>query len=101
MDDYEKRREERREEQRQYKNNVFYEVWRAGGNTDRIDYDRVNDNYWNQVEEQSAARQELNSQKPKPELPSEEEYFGLGQCEQCGENAWDGYICNNCGLKKI
>lgn len=25
----------------------------------------------------------------------------LDTCEQCGENAWDGYICHNCGLKKI
>lgn len=25
----------------------------------------------------------------------------LEECEQCGENAWDGYICHNCGLKKI
>jgi hypothetical protein len=22
-------------------------------------------------------------------------------CEQCGEEAWDGYICHNCGIKKI
>lgn len=25
----------------------------------------------------------------------------LASCDQCGENAWDGYICHNCGLKKI
>lgn len=25
----------------------------------------------------------------------------LSTCEQCGENAWDGYICHNCGLKNI
>lgn len=25
----------------------------------------------------------------------------LATCEQCGENARDGYICHNCGLKKI
>lgn len=25
----------------------------------------------------------------------------LTPCEQCGEEAWDGYICHNCGLKKI
>lgn len=25
----------------------------------------------------------------------------LESCEQCGEDAWDGYICHACGLKKI
>lgn len=25
----------------------------------------------------------------------------LGYCEQCGQNAWDGYICHACGMKKI
>jgi hypothetical protein len=23
------------------------------------------------------------------------------KCEQCGEPAWDGYICHSCGLKDI
>jgi hypothetical protein len=23
----------------------------------------------------------------------------LKNCDQCGENAWDGYICHNCGAK--
>jgi hypothetical protein len=29
------------------------------------------------------------------------EELKLRSCEQCGEEAWDGYICHNCGLKKI
>ena len=32
---------------------------------------------------------------------SEEENEDLSMCEQCGENAWDGYICHSCGLKVI
>ena len=27
--------------------------------------------------------------------------MGLRSCEQCGEKAWDGYICHACGLKAI
>lgn len=25
----------------------------------------------------------------------------FNNCEQCGENAWDGRICHSCGLKHI
>ena len=31
----------------------------------------------------------------------EEENEDLSSCEQCGEKAWDGYICHSCGLKII
>jgi len=27
--------------------------------------------------------------------------WGLASCEQCGEKAWDGYICHACGMKEI
>lgn len=37
---------------------------------------------------------------PSGEEDSEEE-VDLDECEQCGESAWDGYICHNCGLKNI
>lgn len=30
-----------------------------------------------------------------------EEDLGLDSCEQCGEDAWDGYICHACGMKNI
>ena len=30
-----------------------------------------------------------------------EEDLGLASCEQCGEKAWDGYICHSCGVKEI
>ena len=35
------------------------------------------------------------------EEEDEEENEDLSCCEQCGENAWDGYICHSCGLKII
>lgn len=25
----------------------------------------------------------------------------LDTCDQCGEEAWDGYICHSCGAKNI
>ena len=25
----------------------------------------------------------------------------LEECPDCGENAWDGYICHDCGYKDI
>jgi hypothetical protein len=30
-----------------------------------------------------------------------EEGFGFKPCDECGEKAWDGYICHNCGSKNI
>lgn len=38
---------------------AMYEVWRAGGNTDRIDYDRVSDHHGNGDSYEAAARDEL------------------------------------------
>ena len=34
---------------------------------------------------------------PEPE----EDELDLDSCEQCGEAAWDGYICHSCGMKHI
>jgi hypothetical protein len=31
----------------------------------------------------------------------ETEESDLAPCEQCGEKAWDGYICHSCGMKII
>lgn len=33
--------------------------------------------------------------------PEEEDNMDLGKCDQCGELAWDGYICHACGAKNI
>lgn len=30
-----------------------------------------------------------------------DECLDFNNCEQCGENAWDGRICHSCGLKHI
>jgi hypothetical protein len=34
-------------------------------------------------------------------LEEEDEDLGLENCPQCGEEAWDGYICHSCGAKNI
>lgn len=46
---------------------------------------------------------ELIDSKPaiEPEEEDEEEDEDIESCEQCGEHAWDGYICHACGLKHI
>jgi len=67
-------REEQREERQQYENDVFYDVWRSGGNPDRIDCERVSDSYYDGMSHDAAANVELRRQQPKPELPSEEEW---------------------------
>jgi len=35
------------------------------------------------------------------DMEDEIEELGLEECEQCGETAWDGYICHSCGAKNI
>lgn len=56
-----------RDEQHRYEMDVFYEVWRAGGNTDRINDDRVNDSFYDGRDTQDAARRELNAMRPRHE----------------------------------
>lgn len=58
-------REEDRERKLQFHNDVFYEVWRSGGNTDRINYDAVEDNYYGHRDVDIAAREELRKQQSR------------------------------------
>ena len=44
--------------------------------------------------------EKLESQSKPCKDDDTEDYCGLMVCEQCGEPAWDGYICHACGLKK-
>jgi hypothetical protein len=76
MSDYDERRAREREEQRRYENDVFYDVWRSGGNVDRINDDRVSDSYYDGRSAEDAARRELRSQRPhrEEEYPEEEQY---------------------------
>ncbi len=73
--------EERREEQRRYEADVSFEVWRSGGNPDRISPDRVSDNYYNGLDSHDAAHCELRAQRPKERIQSEEEWMEQQQQE--------------------
>lgn len=71
-DDYKQREREREE----YRADVFYDVWRSGGNPDRIDYDRVSDRFYDGYQAEECARAELRAQRPRepePEYPYEPE----------------------------
>ena len=81
-DDYESRREQRREEERSYRADVDYDVWRSGGNMDRVDYDRVGDAFRDGRSHESAARSELQAQRPREQEMSEEEYYEQQRYEQ-------------------
>ena len=48
---------------RTYSDDVFYDVWRIGGNVDRINSDRVEDCYYQGIESQQAARIETEAQR--------------------------------------
>lgn len=65
MEDYYERREREREERREYEGDAMYQVWRQGGNVDRIDYERVDDHRRSGESADAAARAEMNRQRPK------------------------------------
>lgn len=69
-----KSREEQREERRRYEADVSYEVWRNGGNPDRINYERVEDAYYNDVPSESTARREIERQRPRPHAEEQQDY---------------------------
>ena len=39
--------------------------------------------------------------KDSEEVEEVDECLDFDNCEQCGENAWDGRICHSCGMKHI
>jgi len=55
--------EERREERRRYEHDVYYEVWRRGGNPDSIDPDRVADQYYTGRDYHDAASSVIREQE--------------------------------------
>ena len=66
--------EERRAEERRYEADVAYEVWRAGGNLDNINSDRVQRHMDECDPAEMAARNEIRHQrKREPEEPDTEQ----------------------------
>lgn len=68
-----------RDEQRRYEMDVFYEVWRSGGNPDRINDDRVTDSFYEGRDAEAAASRELRAMRPREE---EQEQFEEQQQEE-------------------
>lgn len=60
---HERTEEDRREERREYEADVFYEVWRGGGNPDAIDYDHTDNAYYNGIPADDCASSELSRQQ--------------------------------------
>lgn len=65
-----------REEEDRYRGDVTYDVWRSGGNVDRIDYDRVGDHFLRGDRVEDAARHEMRLQRPPEPQPTYEDYYG-------------------------
>lgn len=55
--------EQRLEARRRYRGDVAYEVWRSGGNPDAVDYDRVDDYYWDGYDVDDVATIEMRIPK--------------------------------------
>ncbi len=61
-----KSREERRQEEREYRGDLWYEVWRHGGNPDRVSYDDAANWHDRGVDARHAASAILQAQRPHP-----------------------------------
>jgi len=82
----------RREEERCYENDVFYDVWRSGGNPDAVDYDRARDAYYDGMRaedhaaalmrEESARRAERRAEQ---ECMEEAEYYAMQESQYAEE----------------
>jgi hypothetical protein len=59
--------EDRREEQRKFEADVTYDVWRSGGDVDRINWDRVEDQRYAGAYADEAADLEVRRQRPRPQ----------------------------------
>jgi len=62
MKSSEERRQERRQEERNYEADVYYDVWRSGGDPDRVDMERVDESHYQGLEHDEAASVELRHQ---------------------------------------
>lgn len=61
-------REEIREDRHNYEMDVEYEVWRNGGNPDNVNHERVEENYYQGIDVDSACHSELKAQTKHREV---------------------------------
>ena len=60
-------------ERQKYEDDVAYQVWRSGGNCDRINYDRVRGNYSAGRSARYAANVEVTAQRKNRIIESEDQ----------------------------
>lgn len=70
-----------REERLKYEGDVAYDVWRAGGNPDAIDLDRIDDHYYEGAYADEAAAAELRHQAADRERAEYEDSMARAQEE--------------------
>ena len=51
------------DERRKFEGDVIYEVWRSGGNPDAVDYNRLDDYWYDELDAYEAADRELQIQR--------------------------------------
>ncbi len=51
------------DERRKFEGDVIYEVWRSGGNPDAVDYNRLDDYWYDGLDAYEAADRELQIQR--------------------------------------
>lgn len=62
-----------RSEREDYWGDVVYEVWRRGGDPDRVDRDRTDDHFYNGLSSDAAASRFMPHRKPNYDEPVAEE----------------------------
>lgn len=87
-------REEQRDEQRRFEGDVVYEVWRGGGNPDRINDDGLADAYYSGRYAEDVAAEELRHQRQRREpeedqCPQEQFPDDDAECPRCHGDGMD------------
>jgi len=72
--------DQRREEERRYEGDVVYEVWRGGGNSDAVDYDRARDAHHDGVRSDDHASALLREQAGRRQAHRDED-ARMGEAE--------------------
>lgn len=58
-----------------YRGDVIYDVWRRGGDPDRVDYDRTRDDFYDGLSSEESASREIRRQKPREPQITEEQFY--------------------------
>lgn len=71
-----------------YFGDVVYEVWRSGGDPDRVDHDDVDDHRYAGLWLEEAAEVELGRQQSESEIPEDLAFLDLGP-SRAEEEHWE------------